>query len=313
MHDQIGQNQLGGQTTVLATTEFIRSRLKKYGLDILEKYPQKTMQEIVQDVEDPNWLAEIITESFSAIPEIDRRKPGIRSLRQSLSTARNLLVPICFRQGLQSLEDFLFDDIMSKIDEFLDTGVDRGRERMFLQNVLEETRDRASNAANDALAKHGIHYSIPFLRAAVELLDLMFSEDNHAAGMYIEEFTSSFTKAISCIYYLIRGNSSTDVMQFFLDVDVRNLEVCDCYRQLILYSQLYSQVNDYGQVGSFDNDTYREPQPTATSMVAALRDQGHAIAIWEKEELGQANPRRLEERLVELGQEIISDLQISDD
>ena len=43
-----------------------------------------------------------------------------------------------------------------------------------------------------------------------------------------------------------------------------------------------------------------------------LRDlchEGYAIIVWTPEELGNANPRRVEDRLIELGHEVIGDLQ----
>lgn len=43
--------------------------------------------------------------------------------------------------------------------------------------------------------------------------------------------------------------------------------------------------------------------------VMALRAEGFAVIIWTPEELKAANPRRVEDRSVELGWEVIEDLQ----
>ena len=43
--------------------------------------------------------------------------------------------------------------------------------------------------------------------------------------------------------------------------------------------------------------------------ISALRHAGYAVVVFYPEELGDANPRRLEDRLCELGVECISDLQ----
>jgi hypothetical protein len=43
--------------------------------------------------------------------------------------------------------------------------------------------------------------------------------------------------------------------------------------------------------------------------ISALRHAGYAVVVFYPEELGDANPRRLEDRLCELGAECISDLQ----
>ena len=39
-----------------------------------------------------------------------------------------------------------------------------------------------------------------------------------------------------------------------------------------------------------------------------LRHCGYAVIVWTPEELGEANPRRVEDRSVELGWDIITDL-----
>ena len=46
-----------------------------------------------------------------------------------------------------------------------------------------------------------------------------------------------------------------------------------------------------------------------TKAVAALRNRGYAVIIWTPEEIGTVNPRRLEDRSVELGWEVIEDLK----
>jgi len=47
----------------------------------------------------------------------------------------------------------------------------------------------------------------------------------------------------------------------------------------------------------------------AQKTIGALRHEGYAVVVFYPEELGDANPRRLEDRLCELGVECISDLQ----
>lgn len=42
--------------------------------------------------------------------------------------------------------------------------------------------------------------------------------------------------------------------------------------------------------------------------VEQLRKDGHAVIIWTPEELGDASPNRVEDRLCELGWDVISDL-----
>lgn len=40
-----------------------------------------------------------------------------------------------------------------------------------------------------------------------------------------------------------------------------------------------------------------------------LRQAGYAVIIWAPEELGEVSPRRVEERSIELGHQIIEDLK----
>lgn len=44
-------------------------------------------------------------------------------------------------------------------------------------------------------------------------------------------------------------------------------------------------------------------------VINALRNKGYAIIVWTPEELGSANPRRVEDRSIELGHGVIDDLQ----
>jgi hypothetical protein len=39
-----------------------------------------------------------------------------------------------------------------------------------------------------------------------------------------------------------------------------------------------------------------------------MRHEGYAVIVWTPEELGEANPRRVEDRSIELGWGIIADL-----
>jgi len=39
-----------------------------------------------------------------------------------------------------------------------------------------------------------------------------------------------------------------------------------------------------------------------------LRNEGYAVIVWTPEEIGTANPRRVEDRSIELGYDIIDDL-----
>ena len=48
--------------------------------------------------------------------------------------------------------------------------------------------------------------------------------------------------------------------------------------------------------------------PAQTKTIEELQSEGYAVIIWTPEELGEANPRRVEDRSVELGWDIISDL-----
>lgn len=43
-------------------------------------------------------------------------------------------------------------------------------------------------------------------------------------------------------------------------------------------------------------------------VMQALRHRGFAVIIWNPDELGEANPRRVEDRSVELGCQVIGDL-----
>jgi hypothetical protein len=43
--------------------------------------------------------------------------------------------------------------------------------------------------------------------------------------------------------------------------------------------------------------------------VQDLRHAGYAVIIWTPEELGDANPRKVEDRSIELGHEVIHDLR----
>lgn len=43
--------------------------------------------------------------------------------------------------------------------------------------------------------------------------------------------------------------------------------------------------------------------------LAQLRNQGYAVIVWTPDELGDANPRTVEDRSIELGHEVIRDLQ----
>ena len=48
--------------------------------------------------------------------------------------------------------------------------------------------------------------------------------------------------------------------------------------------------------------------PQELSIIRDLRHRGFAIICWTPEEIGGANPRKVEDREVELGWDIISDL-----
>lgn len=46
-----------------------------------------------------------------------------------------------------------------------------------------------------------------------------------------------------------------------------------------------------------------------TKVVRELRHAGYAVIIWTPEEMKEVNPRRVEDRLIELGHEVIADLK----
>lgn len=48
--------------------------------------------------------------------------------------------------------------------------------------------------------------------------------------------------------------------------------------------------------------------PAQTQTLRELRHAGYAVIVWSPQELGEANPRRVEDRSIELGWEIIYDL-----
>lgn len=43
--------------------------------------------------------------------------------------------------------------------------------------------------------------------------------------------------------------------------------------------------------------------------IQALRHDGYAVIIWTPDEVGTANPRKVEDRQIEMGWDVISDLQ----
>ncbi|MFZ3185569.1 MAG: hypothetical protein WA173_15665 [Pseudomonas sp.] len=47
--------------------------------------------------------------------------------------------------------------------------------------------------------------------------------------------------------------------------------------------------------------------------LAALRHAGYAVIVWTPEEVGSANPRKVEDRSIELGHEVIRDLSDAPD
>jgi hypothetical protein len=49
--------------------------------------------------------------------------------------------------------------------------------------------------------------------------------------------------------------------------------------------------------------------PEQTTAIAQLRDTGYAVIIWTPAELGTASPDRVEDRSIELGWDVIADLQ----
>lgn len=44
-------------------------------------------------------------------------------------------------------------------------------------------------------------------------------------------------------------------------------------------------------------------------VISDLRHEGYAVIVWYPEELGDANPSRVEDRSIELGWQVIEDLQ----
>jgi len=44
-------------------------------------------------------------------------------------------------------------------------------------------------------------------------------------------------------------------------------------------------------------------------VVEELRDEGYAVIVWAPEELETANPRRVEDRSIELGWDVVGDLK----
>lgn len=48
--------------------------------------------------------------------------------------------------------------------------------------------------------------------------------------------------------------------------------------------------------------------PEELEVIASLRDKGYAVIVWTPEELKEASSQRVEDRSIELGWEIISDL-----
>lgn len=44
-------------------------------------------------------------------------------------------------------------------------------------------------------------------------------------------------------------------------------------------------------------------------LLRQMRAAGHAVIVWTPEELENANPRKVEERSIELGHEIIEELK----
>ena len=49
--------------------------------------------------------------------------------------------------------------------------------------------------------------------------------------------------------------------------------------------------------------------PPESDSVTWLRDNGYAVIIWTPEELREANPTKVEDRSIELGWEVIGDMQ----
>lgn len=49
--------------------------------------------------------------------------------------------------------------------------------------------------------------------------------------------------------------------------------------------------------------------PEQRKVIQELRHSGHAVIIWTPEELGTASVNRVQDRSIELGHEVIEDLQ----
>lgn len=50
-------------------------------------------------------------------------------------------------------------------------------------------------------------------------------------------------------------------------------------------------------------------KPSQLELIQQLRTLGYAVIIWTPEEVRNANPVRVEDRLIELGWDVIADLQ----
>ena len=48
---------------------------------------------------------------------------------------------------------------------------------------------------------------------------------------------------------------------------------------------------------------------TQQQAIQELRNAGYAVVIWTPEELGDVNPRRVEDRSIELGYDVIENLK----
>ena len=48
--------------------------------------------------------------------------------------------------------------------------------------------------------------------------------------------------------------------------------------------------------------------PEQQEVLNALRHEGYAVIVWTPKELGEASPRRVEDRSIELGWDVIHDL-----
>lgn len=53
----------------------------------------------------------------------------------------------------------------------------------------------------------------------------------------------------------------------------------------------------------------RQDMDGALNAISLLRDQGYAVVVFTSEELDGANPRKVSERLVELGWDVIDNLK----